>query len=87
MINQKTISTHLTVLSKKAIETENKKKPTKYVFIDITPLQIDFKDVIEKVDIYDATMKSKIVVSLNGIVIARAWKTKNYYVIKGGKNV
>lgn len=69
---------------KKAVEAEKKKKPTKIVLIGIVPMNgLDVKNIIDSVDINGANFKQKMVVYKNDVAIAKAWKTKHQYTIKG----
>lgn len=69
---------------KKAVEAEKQKKPTKIVLIGFIPMNgLDIKDIIDSVDRNRSNFKQKMLVYKNDALVAKAWKTKHQYTIKG----
>jgi hypothetical protein len=64
------------------------KHKNKILFIDFVPEgQIRLTGLLSDIDECDADKSHPVVVSLNDKPIAKAWRSKSYYVIKGVKNV
>ena len=81
---------------KKAVETASElerigrkmgdKHKNKILFIDFVPEgQIRLTGLLSDIDECDADKSHPVVVSLDGEVVARAWRSKSHYVIKGVK--
>lgn len=83
---------------KKAVETASElerigrkmgdKHKNKILFIDFVPEgQIRLTGLLSDIDECGADKSHPVVVSLDGEVVAKAWRSKSHYVIKGVKNV